>query len=364
MGEPQREKPLSVMVVDSGRIDRQLVRHALGADLEIIEHVRGDEALESARRRPPDLIVLEVVLPPAGGLEICRSIRTDPKLAWIPVVFLTSQRNPRDEIDGFASGASDYLSKPVRVEVLKARVWALLGRTLAERDLDRRYRQVFLFHELSLVGLTAFAETGNDETVHHLLRVRYYVEALCRALQKHPRFEDSLTPDAVRQISLSAPLHDLGKVGLPPGLVSLPRRLNPEERGQVQLHCELGWKTLARYEETMGTAIPEFDVARDLIMGHHEWWDGSGYPRGLRGEKIPACARILAVADVYDALVSRRPYKEPWPEARAIRTLRRRSGTQFDPAVIDAFLGLTEEFHRIHLTFLDHRSFSSAGASR
>lgn len=364
MGQREREEPLSVMVVDSGRIDRELVRNALGSDLAVIEHARGDEALESARRHPPDLFLLEVVLPPAGGFELCRSIRSDPKLTWIPVVFLTAQRGLRDEIDGFASGASDYLNKPVRVEVLRARVWALLGRSLAERDLDRRYRQVFLFHELSLVGLTAFAETGNDETVHHLLRVRYYVEALCRALQTHPRFEEILTPDAVRQISLSAPLHDLGKVGLPPGLLTQPRRLNPEERAQIQGHCELGWKTLARYEETMGTSIPEFDVARDLILGHHEWWDGSGYPAGLRGEKIPACARILAVADVYDALVSRRPYKEPWPEARVVRTLRRRSGTQFDPAVVEAFLGLTEEFHRIHLAFLDHRSFSPVGVSR
>ena len=323
-----------------------LAVHRISAALD------GEQALALARSAArPDLILLDVMMPGMSGLEVCARLKEDPSTREIPIIFITSLGSPHDEVAGFEVGAVDYIAKPFSPPVVRARVstqLALLNarRQLAEQNavLEERVaeRTQQLQHALdrlkegsleTIVRLSRAAEYKDDDTGAHVLRVGHYAAAVARQLGQ--------TPEEVELLLHAAPMHDIGKIGVPDRILLKPGKLEPQEWEVMRRHSEMGARILA------GSESPIIRLAETVAWTHHERWDGSGYPRGLVGTEIPLAGRIVAVADVFDALTSRRPYKEPLPVDRSFAILREGSGQHFDPDVIEAFFAVEAEILEI-----------------
>jgi len=308
----------------------------------------------------PDLILLDVVMPELDGYEMCRWLQDQPELAQIPVLFLTARTDPADEVAGFEAGAVDYITKPISPLTLQARVRTHLTlvearRFLAEQNqlleerVQERTREIAAVQEAALVALGSLAETRDNETGNHIRRTQRYVQVLAG----HPSFQAVLTPEKQESIYRSAPLHDIGKVGIPDRILLKPGRLTPEEFSVMQTHPRLGRDAILAAEKLLDSHSDFLVTAREIAYSHHEKWDGTGYPEGLAGEAIPLAARLMAVADVYDALISKRVYKDPMPHEQAVEIIRQGRGCHFDPVVVDAFLDVAEEFRALSVRYAD-----------
>lgn len=307
-----------VLVVEDEPEQRQIVRLALeqaGHDVLLAE--TGEQGLELARAEHPDLILLDVQLPGASGLTICRQLKALPATKPIPVVMFTAHVGQVHEEECFNAGAEDFIQKPFSLRTLLARVTIHVNLV----------SQAVIFDRFGVA-----AEYRDNETGVHTRRIGLCSELLARAA--------GWSSVGAARLGIVAPMHDLGKVGIPDGILLKPGKLSPEEWAVMQQHPEIG-------ATIIGPAVGLLRFAREICLGHHEKWDGSGYPRGLAGEAIPVAARIVALVDVYDALRSARPYKEPWPVERVVRHIESESGRHFDPALIQPFLGLVSEFERI-----------------
>lgn len=216
-----------------------------------------------------------------------------------------------------------------------------------------RSRELQTVHDVTILALASLAETRDNETGNHLLRTQHYVRALAEHLSDHPRFARYLDAASIERLFKSAPLHDIGKVGIPDRILLKPGRLSPEEFAIMQRHARLGCQALEHAEELLGQPLAFLQTAKEIALCHHEKWDGSGYPQGLVGQQIPVGARLMAVADVYDAVISRRVYKPEMPHEKAAAIIREGSGTHFDPAVVAAFLELQEDFKQIAARYAD-----------
>ncbi|MEM5432456.1 two-component system response regulator [Cupriavidus oxalaticus] len=325
---------------------------------------RADTALQLAREAPPDLILMDVSMPGMDGYEACRRLKADARTASVPVIFLTARAEAHDEALGFEVGAVDYIMKPVSAPVARARIASQLALKQAhdflrdrsawlEAEVQRRTREIELIEDATIIALAALAETRDNETGNHIRRTQHYVRALARKLQHEPDFAGRLDDKAIDLMFKSAPLHDIGKVGIPDRILLKPGKLTAEEFEVMKTHTTLGRDAIADAEAQCGTTSSFLRYAREIAHHHHEKWDGSGYPDGLAGEAIPLSARLMAVADVYDALISRRVYKPAFAHEDAVRIIGEGRGRHFDPRVIDAFLAITGEFHAIALEYAD-----------
>lgn len=323
----------------------------------------GTQALDLMKENPPDLVLLDVMMPDIDGYETCRRMKSIPELAEVPVIFLTARTQVEDEERGFELGASDFVTKPISPPRLLARIqtqlklkesrdFLLEHNQRLEAEVIRRTRQVTLIQEVAVVALTALAETRDDETGAHIVRTKYYVQVLADHLKNMPQYRDVLSDDKVRMIVLSVPLHDIGKVGIPDSILLKPDRLTAEEFEIMKTHTTLGYEAIVRAEAVLGESESFLQYAKDTALCHHERWDGSGYPQGLSQKAIPLVARLMAVADVYDAMMSKRVYKTAIPEAMTMDAIKNGSGGHFDPEVVQAFLACRQEFLRI---YTEHR---------
>lgn len=346
MPEP---KPI-VLVVDDTADNIALMTSLLRDDYRVKAASSGERALEIAARDPkPDLILLDVMMPGLDGYAVCARLKADPAAADIPVIFLTAKTQPQDEQNGFALGAVDYIAKPISPPVVLARVKTHLllknardflkdRNAFLQAEIRRRTQELTAFQDVTIAAMASLAETRDNETGNHIKRTQLYVKILAERLRDSPRFAAQLSPDDVELIYKSAPLHDIGKVGVPDRILLKPGRLNDHEFEIMQRHTTLGKEAIEAAEARLEAPNSFLRIAKEIAYSHQEKWDGTGYPLGLAGEDIPLSARLMAAADVYDALISRRIYKPPFPHEVSVKIMIDGRGKHFDPAVLDAFL--------------------------
>jgi putative two-component system response regulator len=310
----------------------------------------GATALQIAETSTVDLVLLDVMMPGMDGYETCRRLKQNPATADIPVLFLTAKSQPEDEALGLRLGAVDYLTKPVSPPILFARVATHLKLLAASQQ---QSGQMSLMQDATIMAMATMAETRDKETSNHIRRTQNYVAALARKLQSHPRFAAELTDENITLLYKSAPLHDIGKAGLPDSIVLKPGKLDRDEFEIMKLHAVRGRDTIRQVEEYIGGSNGFLTYAREIAHSHQEKWDGSGYPEKLAGEAIPLSARLMAVADVYDALISKRIYKPPFSHAEAVAVMQDGRGTHFDPDILDAFVEIAGTFAEIAGKFTD-----------
>ncbi len=334
---------------------------------------RGQKGLELARLQPrPDLILLDVELPDMKGYTVCSALKQDMLTAQIPVMFLSSHTDVFDITRGLQLGAVDYVTKPVAPPILLARVQTHLRlreasdflrdqnvhlETLVSRrtrDLEARTLELQHSQDLTIFALGSIAETRDNETGNHIYRTSAYVEVMARRLasRSSPPPESAAMRDW-EMIWKSAPLHDIGKVGIPDNILLKPGKLTTEEFEVMKRHTVLGRDAIRTAELRVKSEGSFLRVASEIAYSHHERWDGTGYPQGIRGDDIPLSARLMALADVYDALVSKRVYKPPMPHATALEIIREGRGSHFDPEVLDVFLETSDAFADINLRYSD-----------
>ena len=326
--------------------------------------------------KPVDLILLDVIVPGRKRHEFCAWLRRKRALEHVPIIFLSSCSSSEDESKGFALGADDYLKEPFLASSVLPRLkhHVLLGRSLriiqeksdildekmsertaelesANAALRRKSDEIERVHDATIVAFTSLAETRDSETGMHLRRTQNYVQQLALSLRQHPRLGLELDGAATELLYKSAPMHDIGKVAIPDHILHKPEKLTADEFEIMKTHTTHGRDAIVAAEAGLGEDNDFLGAAREIAYGHHEKWDGSGYPQGLAGEDIPLFARIMAVADVYDALISRRVYKAGMPHAKAVDIIRAGRGTHFDPDVCDHFFQVEDQFAAIAARF-------------
>ncbi|MFV3415899.1 HD-GYP domain-containing protein [Pseudomonas nitroreducens] len=355
----------TILIVDDAPENLTLLSELLKLLYRVKAARTGEKALQIAQSDdPPDLILLDVMMPGMNGFEVCRRLRGEARTRHIPVIFVTAQGAADDEIRGLELGAVDYLTKPINPPTVLMRVDNQLRIKAAadflrdqndflEQEVQRRTRELAAIQDVTIIAMASLAETRDNETGNHIRRTQHYVRALADNLQQHPRFTAELDEETRQLLFKSAPLHDIGKVGIPDHILLKPGRLTTDEFEVMKTHTTLGLDALEKAEERLGMDVPFLRLAKQIAYGHHEKWDGSGYPLGLTGDAIPVSARLMAVADVYDALISRRIYKNAMPHEAAVEHIRGQRGLHFDPDVVDAFLTLQDEFRRIAEQFAD-----------
>ena len=377
----------TILVVDDTPDNLSLMRELLRKDYQVQLANGGERALKLAALQPqPDLILLDIMMPVMDGYEVCRRLKADAATRDIPVVFLTAKADVEDEKRGLELGAVDYITKPISPPVVLARVKIHLAlkahadflrdkSDFLEAEVSKRTREVLAIQDVTILAMATLAETrdldtGNHirrtdsrdgrrncrrdlDTGNHIRRTQHYVKALAAKLRTHPRFASVLTDNYIQMLFKSAPLHDIGKVGIPDRILLKPGRLTPEEFEIMKTHTTLGRDAIEHAEIQLGMPVEFLSTAKEIALSHQEKWDGSGYPQGLAGEAIPLSARLMAVADVYDALISRRVYKNSVPHEQAVAIIQEGRGVHFDPDITDAFVELQESFRAIAARFAD-----------
>lgn len=326
----------------------------------------------AAGENPPDLILLDIMMPEVSGYDVMRELKANEATRHIPVIFLTAMSSLEDEQKGLEMGAVDYITKPVSPPIVLARVANHLHLKAAadflrdkssflEKEVERRTRENLAIQDVTILALASLAETRDLETGNHIRRTQQYVRILAEHLKAHPRFGWYLTEENIESLYKSAPLHDIGKVGIPDHILLKRGPLTEEEKAVMRAHTTLGWNAIQSAEDQLGTPVGFLDTAKEIALYHQERWDGSGYPRGLKGDKIPVSARLMAVADVYDALISRRAYKDAMSHEEACADILEGRGTRFDPDVVGAFEATRDEFRAVAQHFADtpHKATSA-----
>jgi putative two-component system response regulator len=365
METPDLDNVPTILAVDDTPVNLSLITGLLKSHYRVKVANSGEKALRIVHADlPPDLVLLDVMMPGLDGIEVCRRLKSDPRTRHVPVIFLTAMSKSDDERIGLEAGAVDYITKPISPPILLARVKTHLQlkagqdflkdkNAYLENEVIRRTREVQAIQDVTIFTMASLAETRDNETGNHIRRTQHYVKALAIKLRDHPRFAGYFTDHVIDLLYKSAPLHDIGKVGIPDKILLKPGKLTPEEFEIMKTHTTLGRDAIEHAERQLGTPVEFLKLAKEIALSHQEKWDGSGYPEGLAGEAIPVAARLMAVADVYDALISRRVYKPPFTHDRAVEMIAEGRGRHFDPDVTDAFLEIREEFRTIALKFAD-----------
>lgn len=355
----------TVLVVDDSPENLELMGGLLGDLYRVKVANSGSRALKILEGELlPDLILLDVMMPEMSGWDVCRVIQSTKRLAHIAVIFLTAKTSPDDEKLGFDLGAVDYISKPINPATLLARVKThlslkrmsdvLRNRNLVLKDeIDKGVQEIRAIQETTIHAMASLAETRDNETGNHIRRTQNYVKTLAQTLSKHPRFARYLTDEQIEMLYLSAPLHDIGKVGIPDHILLKPGRLDAAEFEIMKTHTTLGYQSILSASERLSAGSSFLTCAMEIALSHQEKWDGSGYPQGLSGDAIPISARLMAVADVYDALISERYYKKAFSHESAVGIILEGRGSHFDPDVVDAFQRIERKFVEIATKFSD-----------
>ncbi|NVD99740.1 HD domain-containing phosphohydrolase [Massilia sp. BJB1822] len=338
MTQPSKQ-PL-ILAVDDEASNLQLLRQILQDHYRLVFAKDGQRALELARQEHPNLILLDVMLPGMTGYEICRELKADSGTAAIPVIFVTALSDPADEVIGFEAGAVDYITKPLSPPIVRARVRTHLSLVRIDELRETRLQIV------QRLGLAA--EYKDNETGLHVIRMSHYARLLGVAAGLNEAEADDLLH--------AAPMHDVGKIGIPDRILQKPGKLDADEWKIMQSHAAIGAEIIGEHTHGM------LRLARNIALSHHEKWDGSGYPKGLKGEEIPLEGRIVAIADVFDALTSARPYKRAWPLEEALNYLREQRGQHFDAALVDLFLAQIEQIDAIRLRWAEQDAVKEEAA--
>ena len=356
----------TVLLVDDTPVNLTLMVDLLSDEHRLRVAASGPRTLEIARGTPsPDLILLDVMMPGMDGYEVIGHLKADPATAHIPVVFLTAKSLIEDEERGLKLGALDFISKPISPPIVLTRVRTQLAlkaardflvdkATYLAQEVERRTAEVKDIQEVTILTMASLAETRDNETGQHIIRTQHYVRVLARQLQTHPRFAAYLSDAQIDLLFKSAPLHDIGKVGIPDRILLKPGRLDADEMAIMKTHTTIGRDTIEAAERRLGHEVPFLVCAKQIAHSHQEKWDGSGYPQGLAGDDIPIAARLMALADVYDALICKRVYKPAFPNDEAVAIILAGKGQHFDPDVVDAFVACQQEFLAIALEHADH----------
>ena len=359
-----RDRKPIILIVDDVPTNLKILALALGNDYEVVAATSGQRALQIVAAEPPDMILLDIMMADLDGYEVCRRLKADSLTSHIPVIFLTRKTDPESEQLGMKVGAADYITQPAAPAVLLSRVKAHFmvaanARTMhvnkeyIEFAVAKRSRQVATLQNVTILALASLAETRDLEASKHLKRIQHFVELLCHRLRRHPAFSEFLSPERIQFTTQCAPLHDIGKVGLPQQILLNARRYQAAEFEIMKTHCALGRDTLARTQTSAPQDSEFFEIAKQIIYSHHEKWDGSGYPQGLAGTAIPIPARLMALADVYDALTCQRAYRAALSHEQAVQVIGEERGRHFDPDVVDAFLASSNEFQALAARFPD-----------
>ncbi len=340
----------TILIVDDEPANLSLLTHLLRPVYQVRAANSGENALRVATSEPrPDLILLDVMMPGMDGYTVLEHLRKNPATVDIPVFFVTALTDVDDEERGLALGAADYITKPIKPAVVLARVrtqleakhtrdWLKDKNAILEAEVSRRMVENDLTQLVSIRALAHLAETRDPETGNHILRTQKYVRALALRLRQHPRFSATLDTRTIDLLTKSAPLHDIGKVGIPDSILQKPGPLTPEEWVIMKTHSRLGSDAIEQAEIDVEQPVAFLSLAKEIAHWHHEKWDGSGYPDGLHGEAIPLSARLMAVADVFDALISQRVYKPAMSYEKTREIIADGSGSHFDPDIVAAFL--------------------------
>ena len=358
------EKPRLLLVDDNP--DNLMVLHGLlQENYRTILATNGEDALALCQKEQlPELILLDVMMPGMDGYSVCEKLKTSPRTADIPVVFLTARMEKEAESKGFLVGGVDYITKPFSPPVLKARVETHLAlkqtrdalkdqNALLEERVEQRTRSISALQDAIIMAMASLAETRDNETGNHLRRTQWYVRLFAEQLSLLPQYKDRLTAARISLLYKSAPLHDIGKVGVPDRILLKPGKLTEEEFIVMKRHTEYGRDAIIAAEQSLAGEDTFLSLAKEIAFGHHEKWDGSGYPQGLSGDAIPLSARLMALADVYDALISKRVYKPAFSHEKARGIILEGRGTHFDPQIVDAFLAVEDEVRRIAAQLAD-----------
>jgi putative two-component system response regulator len=340
----------TILIVDDEPANLSLLTQLLRPVYNVRAANSGENALRAATSEPrPDLILLDVMMPEMDGEEVLARLRNNPATDDIPVIFVTALTDVDHEERGLALGAADYIGKPIKPAVVLARVrtqleakhtrdWLKDKNAILEAEVSRRMVENDLTQLVSIRALAHLAETRDPETGYHILRTQSYVRALALRLRQHPRFSDFLDARTIDLLTKSAPLHDIGKVGIPDSILLKPGPLTAQEWVIMKTHSRLGSDAIEHAEIDVAQPVAFLSLAKEIAHWHHEKWDGSGYPDGLRGDAIPLSARLMAVADVFDALISPRVYKPAMSYDKAREIIAEGSGNHFDPDIAAAFL--------------------------
>lgn len=312
---PHRDSRPIILVVDDEPLNLQVLRQILQQDYQLIFARDGEKAIALATSEQPQLILLDIMMPGLTGVETCQRLKQNPATQDIPVIFVTALADDRDEIEGFAVGGVDYITKPVSPPIVLARVKAQLSLVSAQSLRETRLQII--------QRLGRAAEYKDNETGLHVIRMSHFAREIALAA--------GMGDEDAEELFNAAPLHDVGKMGIPDAVLQKPGKLTPDEWEVMKSHVTIGAEIIGDDTSTL------LQLASSVALYHHEKWDGTGYPHGLAGESIPLEARIVALADVFDALTSKRPYKEPWTIEDTTSYILKESNKQFDPELVKAF---------------------------
>lgn len=349
----------TLLIVDDAPENLEILSELLVPGYRVLAANSGEACLRIACTHPtPDLILLDVMMPGMNGYTVLEQLRNNPVTQDIPVIFLTALIDADSEEYGLRLGAADYVTKPFRAPILLARVrtqleakqnreWLKDQNAALEAEVARRMVENDLIQQASICALAHLAETRDPETGNHLLRTQAYIRCLATALKDNPLFSSTLNDHYIDDLARSAPLHDIGKVGIPDAILLKPGPLSEEEWIIMQEHSKLGGDALHLIGSDTDTPIEFLSIAREIARWHHEKWDGTGYPDRLAGDDIPISARLMALADVFDALTSVRPYKQAISPEEAQEVINNSRGKHFAPDVVDAFNACFEDLKDI-----------------
>lgn len=348
----------TILVVDDVPENIDVLAGVLRENYKVKAATNGERALKIAQSEPvPDLILLDIMMPGMDGYEVCQQLKADERTKNIPILFVTALSDAADEERGLHLGAVDYISKPFSPPIALARIenhlqlkryQDHLEQLVAERTLELEQTQA-----ATIESMAVLAEYRDPETSGHIKRTQNYVRILAQHLQHNPKYQALLSDDIIGLLYRTVPLHDIGKVGISEHILLKPERLTDQEFAEMKKHAKYGHDSIQAAEKKLGHHLTFLRYGREIAYSHHERWDGSGYPQGLAGEAIPLSGRLMIVADIYDALISKRVYKEPSSHSKAVAFIRDGSGSYFDPDFVDAFLELSEEFRQIALKYAD-----------
>jgi len=355
----------TLLIVDDTPENLMTLGQLLTPHYRVLVARSGPEALEIAFTSPRlDLILLDVMMEGMDGFAVLRRLLESDSTREIPVIFVTSMDQIQDEEHGLRCGAVDYITKPFSPAIVLARVRTHLELKSArdklqrqnaelEAEVRRRIQELLNTQEATIQALAHLAGLRDSETGSHLRRTQDYVRTLAMEMRRYPQYVDLLSDEYINKISRSAPLHDIGKVGIPDHILLKPGPLNAEEWEIMREHTTLGRQAIEQVERNTRIPLGFLELAKEIAQNHHERWDGRGYPAGLAGEDIPLSARLMSLADAFDALTTWRVYKKPFSFQRAYDLITGERGARFDPAVVDAFISRFEDFTRIALRYAD-----------
>ena len=360
----QNLSELTILAVDDTAANIDVVKGVLSDIYFVQAAISGKMALKIVQAKKPDLILLDIMMPEMDGYEVCKQLKANPATADIPIIFLTAKASSEDETMGLEMGAVDYITKPLSPSILKSRVKTHLELKMAreylkeqneilEAKVVKRTQQMEELQDVTMVAMGSLAESRDPETGNHIRRTQHYVKFLATYLKDHPRFSHFLTPENITLLYKSAPLHDIGKVGVADHILLKPGELTNEEFEEMKKHTTYGRDAIVAAIGSMKSVDNFLVFAKEIAYCHQEKWDGSGYPEGLAGEDIPISARLMAIADVYDALISKRVYKPAFSHEIAVAIIQEGKGIHFDPDMVDAFMQTAGDFYAISQRYLD-----------